>query len=77
MDLNSIKEWFQCGSWVDILEKISYLVIFIAAVMVVVGLGIGTVYPGFFVLVAIAGSFLVLLGIVLYILSELLRTLGR
>ncbi len=75
MDFGDFVDWFKGDSKRELIENLSYILIVLAAVMLVVGLGVGTVYPGLPVLVAIAGSFLALVGIVLYILSELIRIL--
>ncbi len=75
MDFGEFMDWLKGDSRRKLMENLSYCIIILAAVMVVVGLGIGTVYPGLPVLVAIVGSFLALVGIVLYILSELVRIL--
>ncbi len=75
MDFKEFMDWFKGDSKRELVENLSYCLIIIAAIMTVVGLGVGTVYPGLPVLVAIIGSFLALVGIVLYILSELIRFL--
>ncbi len=75
MDFADFIGWLKGDSKRDLLENISYCLVVLAAVMLVLGLGVGTVYPGWPVLVAIVGSFLALAGIVLYILSELIRIL--
>ncbi|MFP4117062.1 MAG: hypothetical protein ACLFQ8_03285 [Candidatus Aenigmatarchaeota archaeon] len=75
MDFGDFVDWFKGDSRRELVENLSYCLIVIAAVMTVIGLGVGTVYPGLPVLVAIVGSFLALAGIVLYILSELVRIL--
>ncbi len=75
MEFGELIGWLKGDNKRDMLENLSYCFIVVAALMTVVGLGIGTVYPGWSVLVAIGGSFFALTGIVLYILSELIRIL--
>lgn len=75
MDFGEFVDWLKGENKEELLENLSYLVIVVAALMTVIGLGVGTVYPGVPVLIAIVGSFFALLGIVLYILSELIRIL--
>ncbi len=76
MDFENLIDGVKGDDRRDMLENISYIVLVLAAVLTVVGLGIGTVVPGIPVLIAMVGSFFALVGIVLYILSEIIRTLG-
>lgn len=58
------------------LESLSFLLIVVSAVFSVVGISVGTFISGIPVLLAIIGAFLVVLGIVIYIISEFVRGLG-
>ena len=75
MDFQDFTNWLKGDNKREFVENFSYLLIVIAAILTVAGLGIGTIVPGIPVLVAIIGAFLALAGIVLYILSEIIRTL--
>jgi len=75
MDFQDFVEWLKGENSREMVENFSYLLIVIAAVMTVVGLGIGTFIPGLPVLLAIIGAFLALAGIVLYIVAEFFRIL--
>lgn len=55
----------------ETLEKISGLVILISAVMISVGIGVGSFIQGS-IAISVIGSFFVLIGIVGYIASQLL-----
>jgi hypothetical protein len=53
------------------LENASYMLIIISAVMVSVGIGLGSFIAGT-VVVAVIGAFLVMVGIVMFIASQLM-----
>lgn len=57
----------------DSLENMSYLIIFISAILIFIGILTGTFLQGF-VLFASFGSFLVLIGIIIFIISQFLET---
>jgi len=65
-----LKGLFDCdNNW----ERRSYKVIIISAIMISAGLLLGSFIP-YIVILATTGSFLLLLGIVLYIYSQLKET---
>ena len=57
----------------EFLENISYLIIFISAILIFMGILTGSFIQGF-VLLASFGSFLVLIGIIIFIISQFLET---
>lgn len=65
-----LKEWFKWGSTPEKIESLSFMTLIIASVFTVIGISVGSFYPGFPVALAIIGAFLVLVAIVLYIISE-------
>lgn len=69
-------EWLKGSSRREFYENLSYLIIILGSIMFVSGVSIGSYVSGFPVLVAIIGSFFALLGLVLYILSQVIRLLG-
>lgn len=75
MNLGEFTEWLKGDTRRQFLENFSYVVIVSAAVLLIVGISVGTFVPGFPVFLAILGAFLALVGIVLYILSELFKIL--
>jgi len=74
-----VKGWDDYVKWVkgkdtkDFLENFSISVLLFGTLLTVIGLAFGTYISGFPVLLAIIGSGLVLIGIVLYIFSEFYR----
>lgn len=64
------REWLKWGSTSQKIESISFIILIVATVFTVVGISVGSFYPGFPVALAIAGAFLVLVSIILYIMSE-------
>lgn len=56
----------------DTLENISFIVIVFAAVLIAFGMGLGTFYKGV-ILLASFGSFLLLIGIIIFVIAELMR----
>ena len=65
----NIKKWVGGNSQKEFLENLSYVVIFISAVMVSIGVGIGSFIEGT-ILIAILGAFFVLIGVVVYVASQ-------
>jgi hypothetical protein len=69
------KEGFKLGNLVggsstkERLENASYLIIFVSAVMVSIGIAAGIVFPGALI-VSVLGAFLVMAGIVLFVISQ-------
>ena len=69
------KESFNFRKWVggtnqkEFLENLSYIVIFISAVMVSIGVGLGSFIEGT-ILVAVLGALFVFIGIVFYVISQ-------
>jgi len=71
------KESFKWDTKADKTESISFIILIIAAIFTVVGISVGTFIPGIPVALAIVGAFLVLVGIVVYIASEILRVFEK
>ena len=67
------KNWFKWETKADKFESASFMIIILAAFFTVVGISVGTFIPGFPVALAIVGAFLVLVGIVFYVISEFTR----
>lgn len=65
----NVRRWIGGSTQKEFLENLSYLVIFISAVMVSVGVGLGSFIEGT-VLIAILGAFFVLIGIIAYVASQ-------
>ncbi len=65
-------EWLKGRSRQEHLENISFVVLVLAAFLVMVGIGLGSFIYGT-VLLAMFGAFLVLVGIVIYIVSQFLE----
>jgi hypothetical protein len=65
----NIRKWIGGNSQKEFLENISYLVIFISAVMVSIGVGLGS-FIGGTILIAILGALFVLIGVVFYVASQ-------
>ena len=73
----NLKEWFKWGSLSEKIETISFIILIVASVFTVVGISVGSFVPGFPVALAIAGAFLVVLAIVVYIISEFVSILEK
>jgi len=56
----------------EVLENISFFIIVISAIAVSIGIGIGSFIQGT-VLIAVIGSFFVMAGIVIYIVSQFIE----
>jgi hypothetical protein len=56
----------------EVLENVSFFIIVISAIAVSVGIGIGSFIQGT-VLIAVTGSFFVMAGIVIYIISQFIE----
>ena len=67
------KNFFKWDKKSDRLESISFLILIVASVFTVIGISVGIFVPGIPVALAIMGAFLVLVSIVVYIVSELVR----
>jgi len=65
----NIRRWIGGTSQKEFLENLSYVVIFISAVMVSIGVGMGSFIEGT-ILIAILGAFFVLIGVVVYVASQ-------
>lgn len=65
-------KWLRGSSRQEYIENLSYVVMFLSAFFIFIGLGLGSFVP-FVVYIAVLGSFLLLIGIVLYILSQLIE----
>ena len=66
----NLKKWFKWGTTSEKIESISFIILIIASVFTIVGISVGSFYPGFPVALAIAGAFLVVVAIIVYIVSE-------
>lgn len=64
-------KWLSGASRKDYFENVSLLIIVASAVLVSVGIGLGSFVAGT-VLIAVVGAFFVIVGIVLYIISQLI-----
>ncbi|UCG95816.1 MAG: hypothetical protein JSV92_02065 [archaeon] len=71
------KDWFKWGTVSEKIESISFIILIIASVFTVIGISVGSFYPGFPVALAIIGAFLVVVAIALYIISEFAGILGK
>lgn len=65
-------EWLKGKNRQENLENISFVILAAAALLVVVGIGLGSFVYGT-VLLAMFGAFLVIVGIVIYIISQFLE----
>jgi len=65
-------EWLKGGSRQEHLENISFVILVAAALLVMLGIGLGSFVYGT-VLLAMFGAFLILVGIVIYIISQFLE----
>jgi len=73
----NLKGWFKWETKADKVESLSFILIIFSAVLTFVGISVGSFVPGIPVALAIIGAFLVLVGIVLYIISEFMRIFGK
>ena len=73
----NLKEWFKWGSLSEKIETISFIILIVASVFTVVGISVGSFVPGFPVALVIAGAFLVVVSIVIYIISEFVTILEK
>ncbi len=71
------KDWIKWGTTADKIESISLVILLIASAFTIVGISVGVFIPGIPVAIAIAGAFLVLVSIVLYVISEFVRILEK
>lgn len=65
-------EWLKGKSRQEYLENISFVVLVLAALLVMLGIGLGSFIYGT-VLLAMFGAFLILVGIIIYIISQFLE----
>jgi len=72
-----LKDSFKWDTKANKTESISFIILIIAALFTIVGISVGTFIPGIPVVLAIIGAFLVLVGIVVYIASEILRVFEK
>jgi len=56
----------------EVLENVSFFIIVVSAIAVSIGIGIGSFIQGT-VLIAVIGSFFVMAGIVIYIISQFIE----
>ena len=63
--------WLKGNSRAEYVENLSYVIIIFSAFLIFIGLGLGSFVP-FVVYLAAFGSFLLLLGIAIYIASQLI-----
>lgn len=68
--------WLKGKNSGESLHNLSISLVAIAAVFVVTGIGVGTYVSGLPVALAILGSFLIILGIVLYAAGEISKIFG-
>ena len=67
------KNWLTWETKADKIESLSFIILVIASILTIVGISVGSFIPGIPVAMAIAGAFLVIVGIVFYVVSELIR----
>jgi len=65
----NFRNWLKGKSKKDFCENISFLIIIVSAVMVSVGIGLGSFIQGT-IFFAVFGSFFVMVGIIIYIASQ-------
>jgi len=53
----------------EVLENISFIIILISAIMFVIGIGLGSFIQGT-IFLSVFGSFFIMMGIVIYIISQ-------
>ena len=66
------KKWVKGSSTREYIENVSFVIILVSAIMVSSGIGLGSFIQGTIVL-AILGSFFVMIGIVIYIISQFIE----
>lgn len=71
--LKSFLTWLRGENRADLVERVSICTIIVAAAMITIGIGVGTFVPGVPVALAIVGSALVIVGIIIYVISEFMR----
>ncbi|MFB6088660.1 MAG: hypothetical protein ABEK36_02660 [Candidatus Aenigmatarchaeota archaeon] len=70
-----IKDMFKDKGTLGKVESLSIITLWISVIFVVIGISIGTFISGIPVLLAIIGSFLSLIAIVLFVIAELWKSL--
>ncbi|MEM5778442.1 MAG: hypothetical protein QXK49_02350 [Candidatus Aenigmatarchaeota archaeon] len=65
----NFKKWIKGNNKREFLENISFLIIVISALMVSAGIGLGSFIQGT-IIIAIFGAFFVMVGIIVYIISQ-------
>jgi len=65
----NFKKWIKGSNKRESAENISFLVIVVSAIMVSAGIGLGSFVQGT-VFIAVFGAFFVMVGIVVYIISQ-------
>ncbi|MFQ6009971.1 MAG: hypothetical protein ACE5J7_02520 [Candidatus Aenigmatarchaeota archaeon] len=65
-------KWLKGSDRKEYIENMSYVIMFISAFFIFLGLGLGSFVP-YFVYLAAFGSFLLLVGIAIYIASQLIE----
>lgn len=73
----NFKEWIKGKEKGDLIENISILTIVASAALIIVGVSVGTFISGVPVFLAILGSFLAVLGLVIYIFAEFYKILKK
>jgi len=63
------KKWIRGSNKREFIENISFLIIVISATMVSTGIGLGSFIQGT-ILISVFGAFFVMVGIVVYIISQ-------
>lgn len=56
----------------ETLENISFLIIILSAIMISLGIALGSFYKGI-ILMASFGSFILLIGIIIFVIAEIIR----
>ena len=59
-------------TFVETLENISFLIIILSAIMISLGIALGSFYKGV-ILIASLGSFILLIGIIIFVIAEIIR----
>lgn len=70
--MKKFSEWLKGKNRQEHLENASFVVLVTAALLVMLGIGLGSFVYGT-VLLAMFGAFLILVGIVIYIISQFLE----
>ena len=65
----NFKKWIKGSNKKEYIENASFVIIVISAVMVSIGIGIGSFIQGT-IFIAVFGAFFVMVGIVVYIISQ-------